>query len=53
MEDFEDNTPLDEKGNLCVERFWNFKTGKIEKDMFKVINTFQVGDKSYKTIFVP
>jgi len=53
LEDFEDNTPLDEEGNLCVERFWDRRTGKIKKDMFRVTSTFPVGKKTYSIIYVP
>lgn len=53
LEDFEDNIPLDEEWNLCVEWFWDFRTGEIKKDMFKIIDTFDLGKKTYKTIYIP
>jgi len=51
-EDVEDNNPLDEEGNICVHWFWDIRTGELKKDMFKTINSFPIGSKTYKTICI-
>ena len=51
-EDIEDNNPLDEEGNICVDWFWDIRTNKLKKDMFKTINSFPIWSKTYKTICI-
>jgi hypothetical protein len=33
---------LDEEGNLSVEWLFDFKTGELKKEMFKVIKRYQI-----------
>lgn len=52
LEDFDDNSPLDEEGNLCVEWLRDWKTGKLRKEIFGKIRTYKVWEKTYDTIRV-
>lgn len=51
-EDYEDNTPLDEEDNLCVDWFFDFKTGKLKEETFTIQRSFKVKNKTYRLISI-
>ncbi|MEI8091890.1 MAG: hypothetical protein WCG98_06860 [bacterium] len=53
METFNDDNPLDDDGEISVERFFDFKTGDLKKNPFTHIWTYVVHGKAYKVINIP
>lgn len=53
QEDFEDNSPVDEDEDLNIERFFDFKTGKLLPNYFVALKKHIIWDKTYQTVYVP
>lgn len=49
----ENDSPVDAEWYLSIDFLWDIKTGKINKDMFKIVRTYNIKDKTYNLILVP
>jgi hypothetical protein len=43
---------LDEEDNLCVDWFFDFKTGKLKEETFTIQRSFKVKNKTYRLISI-